>query len=307
MPRPLRQKTFSSALVPFVLSLVRMNGKDATRLEKKYLRAKAADGSALPEISLADLNALLEDAAKELEDPLFGLHAALAMPRGSYGLLEFALRAAPTGKRAMEQLAEYGALINPLVRWTLEVDGDEVALHHRAPQRQGSRAAALAAASAAAARDPPRACARNCVGHPPHARRRPANGERRGSCDDVAALLRRSGPGPRLGLRGVLVGLPELEDRLSRRHHRSLYSRIHTRLSIDPLTPQARRASRDGARGVLTVETPITDVGCAVRARRWPSANRDDAAIKHRASQHRGAPSCLVALTPSHRSATNPH
>ena len=35
----------------------------------------------------------------------------------------------------------------------------------------------------------------------------------------------------------VLVGLPELEGRLSRRHHRSLFSRIHTRLRIDPLTP----------------------------------------------------------------------
>lgn len=36
----------------------------------------------------------------------------------------------------------------------------------------------------------------------------------------------------------VLVGLPELEDRLARRHHRSLFSRIHTRLRIDPLTPE---------------------------------------------------------------------
>jgi general secretion pathway protein A len=35
----------------------------------------------------------------------------------------------------------------------------------------------------------------------------------------------------------VLVGLPELEDRLSRRHQRSLNSRLHTRLRIDPLTP----------------------------------------------------------------------
>ena len=35
----------------------------------------------------------------------------------------------------------------------------------------------------------------------------------------------------------VLAGLPELEDRLSRRHHRSLYSRLHTRLRIEPLTP----------------------------------------------------------------------
>jgi len=36
----------------------------------------------------------------------------------------------------------------------------------------------------------------------------------------------------------VLVGLPELESRLARRHHRSLYSRLHTRLRVDPLTPE---------------------------------------------------------------------
>ncbi len=35
----------------------------------------------------------------------------------------------------------------------------------------------------------------------------------------------------------VLVGLPELEDRLARRHQRSLGSRLHTRLRIDPLSP----------------------------------------------------------------------
>ncbi len=36
----------------------------------------------------------------------------------------------------------------------------------------------------------------------------------------------------------VLVGLPELEGRLGSRHHRSLYSRLHTRLRIEPLTPE---------------------------------------------------------------------
>jgi type II secretory pathway predicted ATPase ExeA len=35
----------------------------------------------------------------------------------------------------------------------------------------------------------------------------------------------------------VLVGLPELQARLERRHNRSLYSRLHTRLRIDPLVP----------------------------------------------------------------------
>jgi len=36
----------------------------------------------------------------------------------------------------------------------------------------------------------------------------------------------------------VLVGLPELESRLSRLHHRSLYSRLHTRLRVEPLSPE---------------------------------------------------------------------
>ncbi len=36
----------------------------------------------------------------------------------------------------------------------------------------------------------------------------------------------------------VLVGLPELADRLAMRRNRSLYSRIHHRLEIGPLTPE---------------------------------------------------------------------
>jgi type II secretory pathway predicted ATPase ExeA len=36
----------------------------------------------------------------------------------------------------------------------------------------------------------------------------------------------------------ILVGLPELDSRLSLRHNRSLSSRLHTRLRIEPLTPQ---------------------------------------------------------------------
>lgn len=35
----------------------------------------------------------------------------------------------------------------------------------------------------------------------------------------------------------VLVGLPELQDQLQMRRYRSLYSRLHVRLHIDPLTP----------------------------------------------------------------------
>jgi general secretion pathway protein A len=60
----------------------------------------------------------------------------------------------------------------------------------------------------------------------------------------------------------VLVGLPELKDRLELRHNRSLYSRIHCRLAIPPTTPQDTaeylryRLQRAGAdREVLTSDT----------------------------------------------------
>ncbi len=131
MARTQKTRRFNSALVPFVLALVRRAGKDVTKLERKYLPTQ------VPEVSLPELGALLADVAKELGDPLFGLHCALAMTRGSYGLLEFGLRSAPTLRVAMEQLATYGALINPLVRWTTELDGDDLSLHHRAPQKGG--------------------------------------------------------------------------------------------------------------------------------------------------------------------------
>jgi type II secretory pathway predicted ATPase ExeA len=35
----------------------------------------------------------------------------------------------------------------------------------------------------------------------------------------------------------VLIGLPDLDERLARRRNRSLFSRLHCRLSIDPLSP----------------------------------------------------------------------
>lgn len=128
----MRQRRFDSALAPFVLARLRASGLDTTALEREFL-----DPSAPGSVGLDDLGGLLERAAGLAGDELFGLHCAQSMSRGAYGLMEFGLRAAPTGRVAMEQLAAYGALINPLVRWSLETEGDEVSLHHRAPKKGG--------------------------------------------------------------------------------------------------------------------------------------------------------------------------
>lgn len=51
----------------------------------------------------------------------------------------------------------------------------------------------------------------------------------------------------------VLVGLPELRDRLALRRHRSLYSRLHRRLHIDPLVPDDTAAY---------LQARLTQAGC---------------------------------------------
>lgn len=60
----------------------------------------------------------------------------------------------------------------------------------------------------------------------------------------------------------VLVGLPELGDRLRLRRNSSLYSRLHHRLTLEPLSPEdtaeylRRRLEQAGAKGeILTGET----------------------------------------------------
>jgi general secretion pathway protein A len=52
----------------------------------------------------------------------------------------------------------------------------------------------------------------------------------------------------------ILVGLPELRDRLDLRRNRSLCSRIHRRISIDALTPEDTAAY---------VEMRLTSAGCS--------------------------------------------
>ncbi len=135
---------FSSALVPFVLGYVRAHGHDPDALAQRLLPNANASASATANANALTTGAvsltpssfrrLMDAAAKLVGDELFGLHLAAAMPRGAYGLLEFALRSAPDARTALEQLVRYGALINPAVRFWLEPGDDELAIHHRLPE-----------------------------------------------------------------------------------------------------------------------------------------------------------------------------
>jgi AraC-like DNA-binding protein len=127
MARAKKAAKFSSALLPFIVSMVRNRGADPSALVNKYF----PDGDTSQDITTAQFRDLMNDAAGLLQDPLFGLHCAQAMPRGAYGIVEFSARSASSGRSALALLARYGSLINPAVRFTLEESSQEIAIHHR--------------------------------------------------------------------------------------------------------------------------------------------------------------------------------
>lgn len=131
MPRSQKPR-FSSALIPFVMTYVRARGEDPAPIIARHLPQGVAQAGP-SSITVSAFRELLEETAERLGDPLLGLHLAQAMPRGAYGVLEFAARSAPTGRAALEQLAQFGALINPAARFWLEPSGRKLLLHHRLP------------------------------------------------------------------------------------------------------------------------------------------------------------------------------
>jgi hypothetical protein len=58
---------------------------------------------------------LCDRAARELRDPFLGLHAAMAAPRGRYGLFEYILRSRATVRDAVAALGRFARLVYPQI------------------------------------------------------------------------------------------------------------------------------------------------------------------------------------------------
>jgi AraC-like DNA-binding protein len=85
---------------------------------------KTAERDAEVVLPLERLHAFFDAAEAEARDPMLGVHIAQSIPRGAYGLLEFACRSAPTVGAALERIVRYISLLNELVEVT--VDGGVV-------------------------------------------------------------------------------------------------------------------------------------------------------------------------------------
>ena len=122
-----------SRTLPRFLAAHRAGGRDTDALLAELGLALGSDQLAAVEIALEPLRTATDRIAEELREPTLGLRLAQSLPATAMGLVELALRAAPTLNEGLERFGRYGALFCPLEQVELAVRGDEAELAHRVP------------------------------------------------------------------------------------------------------------------------------------------------------------------------------
>lgn len=127
-----------SRLVPWVLRYLSDRGGDADAVADAFavpasLRDPLSWSMDAPAIDVDVARRLCDRAAAELGEPRLGLVVAESLPRGAYGVLEFAARNAPTVRGAASRLVRYQRLINDAVECSIVESPDAVAIRHALP------------------------------------------------------------------------------------------------------------------------------------------------------------------------------
>ncbi|WP_394832722.1 AraC family transcriptional regulator [Pendulispora rubella] len=102
---------------------------------RRELQLPEAGGTLVRELTvpLASYRTAGDLAAARAGDSFIGLHVARDIPRGSFGLVEFAARSAPDVEEAFHRVVRYLRLLSETIRLELRKFGGEVALVHRIP------------------------------------------------------------------------------------------------------------------------------------------------------------------------------
>src|SRR5262245_11674041 len=109
-----------SQMAPAFLKIYGAAGGDVAALIAKYALPKDAADAREVDLSLDVLDEIAEAAATQANDPNLGMHLAIRLPRGSYGLLEYIGRSASTIRQAGERFLRYSTLLNDLVTFRFE-------------------------------------------------------------------------------------------------------------------------------------------------------------------------------------------
>jgi AraC-like DNA-binding protein len=122
----------SQLVAPF-LAQVQAAGEDPNAIIRRFGLPEDAASVAEVELPLSTLYAFLEAVEQATADPYVGVHVASALPRGTYGLLEFCSRSAPTVREALRRIARYISLMNELVVITLSESSCEGVIEQKIP------------------------------------------------------------------------------------------------------------------------------------------------------------------------------
>jgi AraC-like DNA-binding protein len=104
----------SQLVAPFLAAVRAAGGRVEAILGELGLPADAEKSGEI-ELPLSRLHQFFELVERETGDPLVGVHVAEALPRGTYGLVEYCVRSSPTVREGLERLARYITLLNDLV------------------------------------------------------------------------------------------------------------------------------------------------------------------------------------------------
>lgn len=104
-----------SQLVAPALSYARAAGVDPRGVMERLGLPASAESDAEVILPLEDLRALFAWLEEATGDPCVGAHLGLALGRGTYGIVEYICRAAPTIEAALTTIARYAPLLDELV------------------------------------------------------------------------------------------------------------------------------------------------------------------------------------------------
>ena len=122
MPKPAR--LVSAGALRWIVAGARNLGVD----ERDLLAAAGLDATAFEapdtEIPSEHAGQLLQSALQLTVDPAFGLHAAVRVPRGELGLLDYIVSSATSGRDSLEALCRYFGLVSHGIGLHLRVDAE---------------------------------------------------------------------------------------------------------------------------------------------------------------------------------------
>lgn len=122
-----------SKVAPLMLAELERRGVDPRPIARRFSLPDDTGRQREVWLSMRALNAVCDACAEAAGERLLGFRTGLTLPRGRYGLVEFAARSAPTLRGVLERLLEYSSLISELVAFELVRFGRDEVLYHGVP------------------------------------------------------------------------------------------------------------------------------------------------------------------------------